>query len=128
MNVLDENVSEGQYEILRSRRVSIRQIGLDLGRNGMQDEEVIPLLHRLGQPTFFTLDMDYYKRHWCHEGYCLVYLDIRENLVADYVRRVLRHRELNTKAKRCGLVLRALPTGLTFWRVHQADEGHLAWQ
>ena len=56
MNILDENVPASQQVLLRNKRLVLRQIGLDLGRNGMQDAEIIPLLHQLDRPTFFTLD------------------------------------------------------------------------
>src|ERR1700693_42219 len=128
MNILDENVPEGQRVLLRRRRVALRQGGQDLGRKGMKDHEIISLLHQLNRPTFFTLDGDFYDRRLCHEGYCLVHLDVGEEVVAEYVRWLLRHRELNTRAKRLGRVIRVLPTGLALWRIHQDQEGHLSWQ
>jgi hypothetical protein len=66
-----------------------RQIGRDLARKGMKDREIIPLLHGLTRPTFFTLDADFYNRRHCHERYCLVHLDVE---AAEFVLRVLRHR------------------------------------
>ena len=127
MNILDENVPESQRVLLRSRRVAVRQIGRDLGWKGMKDREIIPLLHELDRPTLFTLDRDFYDRRLCHEGYCLVYLDIYDELVAEFTRRVLRLRELNTKAKRMGHIVWVSPTGVVLWRVRQSQEGHLSW-
>ena len=54
MNILDENVPESQRSLLRKRRVPVRQVGQDTGRKGMKDNEIIPLLHQLDRPTFFT--------------------------------------------------------------------------
>jgi hypothetical protein len=82
----------------------------------------------LDRPTFFTLDGDFYDRHLCHEGYCLVHLDVEEETVAEFVRRFVRHRGLKTKAKRMGCVIRVSPTGLTVWRIRQEQEGLLAWR
>lgn len=127
MNVLDENVPESQRVLLRQRRVAIRQIGRDLGRIGMKDHEIIPLLQQLNRPTFFTLDSDFYDRRLCHARYCLVHLDVEEEMVAEYVRRLLRHRELNTRAKRLGRVIRVSPTGLALWGIHQDEISSLAW-
>jgi hypothetical protein len=76
MNVLDENIVEGQRELLAYWRIRVRQIGVELGRLSMTDEEIIPLLHGLRSVTFFTRDRDYYQRRWCHASYCLVYLSI----------------------------------------------------
>src|SRR5438132_3429491 len=128
MNVLDENIPESQRTLLRTKRVALRQIGQDLGRKGMKDDDLISLLHQLARPTFFTLDSDFYDHRLGHERYCLVYLDVDEDMIAEYVVRLLRHRELNTKAKRLGCVIRASPTAVTLWRIHQEQELRLTWQ
>ena len=83
MNILDENVPESQHALLRSWRVALRQIGRNVGRMGMKDEEIIPLLHQLSRPTFFTLDGDSYDPRLCHAGYCLVHLDVEEDMAAE---------------------------------------------
>ncbi len=54
MNILDENVLKDQRELLLSWRVKIHQIGYDVGRKGVQDEEIIPLLLQLRRPTFLA--------------------------------------------------------------------------
>jgi hypothetical protein len=128
MNILDENFPESQAALLRGWRIAFRQIGQDIGRMGMKDDEIIPLLHQLDRPTFFTLDGDFYDRRLCHNGYCLVHLDIEEEMAAEYVRRLLRHRDLNTKAKRMGRVIRALSTGIVVRRVHEENEIRIEWQ
>ena len=128
MNVLDENVPESQRRLLRRKRVPIRQIGEDFGRKGMKDDEIIPLLHQLDRPTFLTLDGDFYNRRLCHERYCLVHLDVEEELVAEYFRRLLRHHALNSKAKRMGQVIRVESTGLALWRMHAEQEDHQSWE
>jgi hypothetical protein len=128
VNILDENVPDSQRVALRSRRVSIRQIGEEVGRKGKKDDEIVTLLHQLDRPTFFTLDSDFYNRRLCHEGYCLVHLDVDDEMAAEYVHRLLRHAELNTRARRMGCVIRVLPTGLKIWRIHQEQEDHHSWQ
>jgi hypothetical protein len=44
VNVLDENIVESQRQLLHGGRIRVRQIGHDLGRAGMPDEEIIPFL------------------------------------------------------------------------------------
>jgi hypothetical protein len=114
MNVLDENVPDSQLEILRSRRVPVRQIGLDIGRKGMKDDEIIPLLLQLDRPTFFTLDGDFHDRRLCHDRYCLVHLDVEEEVAAEYIRRLLRQKAFKSKKSRMGQVIRisTTPSGL----------------
>jgi len=58
MNVLDENISRIQRQLLQDWHIPVRHIGYELGRKGMKDDEIIPFLLTLQQPTLFTLDWD----------------------------------------------------------------------
>ena len=127
MNILDENVLADQRQLLRSWRVPCRQIGYEVGRKGMQDDEIISFLLQLRQPTLYTLDRDFYQRELCHSRYGLVYLDVKQSEAAFFVRRVLRHRELDTQAKRMGTVVRASHMRLAVWRLHDEQEAYLDW-
>ncbi len=84
-------------------------------------------MHQLNQPTFFSRDDDFYKRQLCHARYCLVYLDVRKEEVAIFVRRLLRHQAFKTKAKRMGKVIRASHTGLSVWNPHAEKQEHFDW-
>jgi hypothetical protein len=107
MIVLDENVIRSQREILLAHRISLRQVGIEIGRKRMDDAGVLAVLMRLKRPTFFTSDSDFYDRTLRHRRYCLVLLECDASDVARFVRRVLAHPELNTQARRCGHVIRA---------------------
>src|SRR5882672_2345970 len=102
MNILDENIPANQRQLLEKTRLRIYQIGFNLGRRGMQDEEIIPFLLEQRRPTFFTRDDDFYNRRLCHRRYCLVYLAVEKDKVAVFVRQLLRHPEFDTQAKRLG--------------------------
>src|SRR6266487_3493649 len=125
MNVLDENFPRDQRLILQSWHISVHHIGFDLGWEGMQDVEIIRLLHRLRRPTFFTFDLDFYKRRLSHAEYSIVYLVVFQADAAEYVRRLLRHSAFNTEAKRMGNVIRVSSSGLTVWRLHAESEENL---
>jgi len=127
MNILDENILSEQRQLLQSWRITVHQIGDSIGRKGMQDEEIIPLLHHLDSPTFFTRDGDFYRRHLCHSRYCLAYLDTGRYEVASFVRRLLRHQEFDTQAKRMGSVIRIFHGGLTVWYLHAEKEKRFDW-
>lgn len=78
MNILDENISKNQRQLLEGWRVSIKQIGVNVGHGGMKDEEILPFLHQIKRPTFFTRDDGFFKPQKCHARYCLVYLDVEK--------------------------------------------------
>ena len=94
----------------------------------MKDQEIISLLHRLQRSTFFTRDEDFYARRLCHPRYCLVNLAVTKDEVALFVRRLLRHREVDTVAKRMGTVVRVSQVGLSVWRLHAEQAIHVAWR
>jgi len=127
MNLLDENVVETQCRLLRKWRIPFRQIGDAVGRQGMKDSEIIPLLHGLASPTFFTRDDDFYDRRLCHASYCLAHCAVGKNEVAVFVRRFLRHPRFNTKGKRVGCVVRLSHAGLVVWSCDTAKSERLAW-
>lgn len=127
MNILDENIIESQRQLLQRWHIAVRHLGYDVGRQGIQDEEIIPFLHRLQRPTFFTRDLDFYEPSLCHRQYCLVYLAVKKDEVASFVRRFLRHREVDTVAKRMGAVIRVSHGGLAIWRLHAEQEVHVDW-
>jgi hypothetical protein len=54
--ILDENILDGQRLMLEGWKIAARQVGLDVGQKGLKDEEIVILLRRLRQPTFFTRD------------------------------------------------------------------------
>lgn len=128
MNLLDENIVVEQRQLLRSWRLRVRQIGRELGRAGMTDREIIPLLHRVGGVTFFSRDQDFYRRELCHSDYCLIHLVVSESDVAGFVRRLLRHRLFNSRAKRMGSVIRVTQAGLRAWRLNAEIEQVVGWK
>jgi hypothetical protein len=127
MNVLDENILKDQRQQLLSWHVQVRQIGHDIGRKGMSDEEIIPFLLQLRRPTFFTLDLGFCKRNFCHARYCLVSMDVDQHEAATFVRRLLRYKEFSTQVKRMGTVIRVSPSGLSVWRLHAEREVRFNW-
>jgi len=117
MLVLDENLPASQRRLLRNWLIRFRAVGVDVEASGAKDENLIPVLHRLPRPTFFSLDRDFYRPDWAHAGYGLVWLDVRRQEAALFIRRFLRHRAFETQAKRMGVVARVHADGVVWWRV-----------
>jgi hypothetical protein len=127
MIVLDENFPDSQRQLLQGWRISFRQVAFEIGREGLRDDEIIPLLHQLKRPTFFTLDDDFFKPKLCHAEYCLIYLDVAQYESAAFIRRTLRDANFDTKAKRMGNVIRVSHTGLTVWKLNAKEKVHFSW-
>lgn len=128
MLVLDENLPADQRQLLRRWRIRFRFVGVDLATSGAEDEDLIPLLHRLPQPTFFTLDQHFYRRDWMHPSYCLVWLDVRRREAAEFIRRFLRHPAFNTQAKRMGVIARVHAAGVAYWLTRERSSRSVGWR
>ena len=89
--------------------------------------DIIPLLHQLPRPTFFTRDGDFYDPTLCHSGYCLVVLEVSKDQVAAYIRRFLGHPEFGTYAQRHGRVVRLGPVGIAYWQKGAEREHAASW-
>lgn len=128
MNILDENVVRDQRELLEGWSIPIKQIGFNVGRLGMQDDEIIPFLIKRQRSTFFTRDADFYDRRLCHAKYGIVHLAVHISEAAIFVRRLLRHQEFNTLAKRVGRVLRVSSGGISYWQINANRELRVGWK
>lgn len=127
MNILDENIPENQRKLLQGSRVRIYQIGYDIGRKGMKDDEIIPFLQGLRRPTFFTRDLGFHDRRLSHDRYCVVCLAVDKDETATFVRRFFKHQKFNTQVKRIGAVIRVSRAGVSVWRLHAKKEIHFGW-
>jgi len=128
MNVLDENIDAPQREQLQSDKIHFRRVGGEIGRLGMKDRnQIIPLLHTLRRPTFFTRDHGFYHPTLRHSGYCPVYLDVLADEAAEYIRRLLRHPAFRTQSQRLGKVVRVHHGGVSYWQVGERRAHDLGW-
>jgi hypothetical protein len=122
MIVLDENIPEDQRLLLRSWRIRAYQVGRDVGRAGIKDEQIIPLLLTLRRPTFFTRDLGFFDAKLSHASYGIVCLAVGADEVASAVRRFIRHPSFDTQAKRLGQVLRVSQVGIRKFQLGDREE------
>src|SRR5262245_12761452 len=83
------------------------------------DDRVPELLLTRRQPTFVTIDRDFWHRRWCNPNYCILYFalkDTEQGLVPGLLRALLRRPEFHTRAARMGKVARVSPTTIDFWQ------------
>jgi hypothetical protein len=125
--VLDENILDGQRLLLEGWKVAPRQVGLDIGRKGLKDDEIVVLLRRLRQPTFFTRDLGFYTPDLRHRHYAIVVAAVGQYKLAAFVRRFLHHPEFDTHASRAGKIIRIAPRGIVFWQLRRQREAFLNW-
>jgi hypothetical protein len=127
MILLDEQVREDQRDLLSQWGIRHRQIGREMARSGIKDVDIIPWLHSLKRPTFFTHDWWFYQVRLCHAGYCLVWLDLKDIEAARFIRRFLGHPMFKTHAERLGKVVRLHHEGIEIWTRGAARATKLNW-
>ena len=115
MNVLDENITRDQAEILELWGIRCQSLSRDLAAQGIADDNVIPLLLRLKRPTFLTRDADFYEGDLAHRNYALVWLDVDRSETAYFVRRFLKDKRFKMKSQRLGKVFRVHHNGVEYW-------------
>jgi len=93
----------------------------------MKDDEIVVFLRRQRNITFFTRDAGFYLPQLRHPHYCLVVMNVGQNEVAMFVRRLLRHTHFDAQAKRMGRVIRVSHAGLALWRLRSQAEIHVDW-
>lgn len=127
MNLLDENFPEDQRPLLREWHIAFRQIGREISHTGVKDPDIIPLLHRQRRVTFFTMDKDFFEPSLCHATYGLVFLNVRADDAAHFVRRFLRHARFSSEARRMGIVARVHHDGVQFWQRTRTALQRVGW-
>ncbi len=115
MNLLDENVTRDQADLLTQWGIRFRSISRDLGCQGIQDDNIIPFLLRLKHPTFLTRDEDFFERRLLHSRYALVWFDVDAGQTAFFIRRFLSHPSFRTSAQRLGRIISVRPQGMAYW-------------
>jgi hypothetical protein len=126
--LLDENTLLDQFQILEARRLRVRKGGKNWGRGSMSDGEILAALRPMRQVTFFTSDADFYRRGYCHPGYCLALVSAPPREFAGYAMRLLRHPAFRTHSLRMGKVIRVQPTGIVYWQHKAIRETALGWR
>lgn len=128
MIVLDHNIGEDQSQLLRDWRIHFKQIGVEAGRPEWDDfQEILRYLHDHKQATFFTRDFDFFEPQLRHANYALIVIAGPIKETAALIKRLLRHPEFKTKAKRCGKVIRLSPRVISWWEIGTDKHLNLLW-
>lgn len=93
----------------------------------MHDDNMVPFLLRLKQPTLLTRDGDFFDRRLVHARYCLAWFDVDAGQTAFFIKRFLWHPEFKNSAQRLGKVICVAPRGIEYWVKNEADLTRVQW-
>ncbi len=71
--------------------IRFRSISRDLGYQGIDDDNIVPLLIQLKKPTLLTRDRDFFGREFVHARYAIAWFNVSVEETAFFIRRFLRH-------------------------------------
>lgn len=102
-------------------------------RPGQQilDDRVPQLLRTLRQPTFVTIDRDFWDSRWCNPSYGILYFaleDTEQELLPDLLRALFRRPEFRTRADRMGKVAKVSTVTIEYWDFPTRSLQRIAWQ
>jgi hypothetical protein len=95
VTILDEDIPDDLYQLLLSWRLRIGRIGIDVGRLGMKDREIVCSIRCTGQHS--SLSIEAFQAEPVSWPLLFGYLDVHEAQAAEYIRRTLRDEEFNTR-------------------------------
>ncbi len=127
MIVVDENVTAPQRDLLTTWKIRFRQIGRDVGRVGMTDQDIVPLLRKIRPATLFTKDLGLYRRELRDPRFAIVCLAVNEDETASFVRRFLAHPRFRTHAMRLGRLFLVSSEAIRVWAPLASREGMVGW-
>ena len=126
--VLDEHL--GRTEVLAPLQKWLTATKIEdlAGDEILKDDRILQLLCQRKQPTFVTLDDDFFHCRLCDRRYCLIYCVVprqQQHRIPVILRRVFRLPEFATKAARMGKVVRVHEQDIDFWQVGLGKRQHL---
>jgi len=95
------------------------------------DERIPAILLTLRQPTFLTIDRDFWHSSWCHPAYCLVYFALRadeQGQIPALLRALLRRPEFRSRTARMGKLARVSTISIDFWQHPPGRPHHISWR
>jgi hypothetical protein len=96
----------------------------------IRDERVPAILQTLKQPTFVTIDHDFWDRELCHPGYSILFFDVdddEQELLPGMLRALFRRPQFRTRAVRMGKVARVGKTAVQWWQVRSVRLQEFSW-
>ena len=96
----------------------------------VKDDRVPSILREVGQTTFVTLDVGFWRAELCDSRYAILFFpfkDEQQPTIPALVRRLFRLAPFQTRQTRVGKVARVSPSEILFWSRGVSHLQHLHW-
>src|SRR4051812_2599954 len=101
--ILDEQVNVSDALVPLQKWAKVQRLTALRAQQKILDDRVPAILRTVKQPTFLTIDRDFWNRRLCNPDYailCFAVADDQQELIPGYLRSLLRHPEFRTRAAR----------------------------
>jgi hypothetical protein len=129
--ILDDQLNVGRLLPPIRKWTTAQRLGELRPHQRILDDRVPEILRTLKQPTFVTIDQDFWDRDYCHLGYCILYFALRseeQERIPGLLRALLRRPDFRSRARRMGKVARISPSSIDYWQFQGQDLQRLAWK
>jgi len=95
------------------------------------DERVPTILMTLKQPTFVTIDRDFWDAKLCNGHYCILYFSLTDDeqaLLPVLLRALFRQPEFGSRRRRMGKVARVSRAAIDYWEANARRLRRITWR
>lgn len=95
------------------------------------DDRVPAILQGIKQPSFITIDQDFWDKDLCHPAYAVLYFALRDDqqeLLPGLLRSLVRRSEFRARVQRMGKVARVSSGTIDWWEFHTPHLRHRVWK
>ncbi len=128
--ILDDQLFDVEVLIPIARWITVQRLRDLRPGEVIKDERVPELLRRVRQPTFVTIDLDFWNRGLRDGEFCILCFALRndeQDQLPDLLRRLLRLPEFSTKSSRMGKVARVSTSEIQFWKLGEERLSRVMW-
>ena len=116
--ILDEQLLLDRVLLPIRKWASVKRIDELRPGEVIKDERIASFLQQIQDPTFVTIDAGFWKSHYCHPRYCILYFALRDNQQEELppmLRKLCQPAEFKTKKTRMGKVVKIGRGKIEWW-------------
>lgn len=128
--LVDEHLSRTEVLVPLQGWISAQKIEDLVPNETLKDDRILKILQSQRQPTFVTLDADFYHKKYRDRRSCLIHIVLphqEQYRLPAFLRKLFRVPEFKTKAARMGKVMRVSEGRIDIWQVGNEKRPTMIW-
>jgi hypothetical protein len=116
--ILDEQLALDEVLLPIHKWASVKRIDELRPGEVLKDDRIPSVLHKIKHSTFVTIDGGFWKSHYCHPQYCILYFALRDDQqeqLPELLRKLCQLDEFKTRKARMGKVVKVTRSKIECW-------------